>query len=131
MRLPVRFSGRLAFCILSRASPSGRPSSPSSRVADSPRRRPQITRMDTAAAPQTTEAAPQPFGYESEVACFGYIGPDDEQFIAQVVGGENSAEQTDFTEHNLLYLDAGVDRGLKRRATSSGSSRRATKSSIR
>src|SRR6476619_3827935 len=43
---------------------------------------PQITRVDTPGAPQTTEAAPQPFGYESEVHCFGYIGSDDEQFVA-------------------------------------------------
>jgi len=35
----------------------------------------QITRVDSSAAPHTTEAAPQPFGYESEVHCFGYIGP--------------------------------------------------------
>jgi hypothetical protein len=113
MRLPVRFAGRLAFCILSAGVAVGRAQQPELQggaLAPAP---PQITRVDAATAPQTTEAAPQPFGFESEVACFGYIGPDNEDFIAQVVGGENSAEQTDFTEHNLLYLDAGVDRGLK------------------
>jgi hypothetical protein len=74
---------------------------------------PQITRVDAAAAPQTTEAAPQPFGYESEVHCFGYIGDPHEGFIASVIGAENSAEQTDYTSGDLLYLDAGADRGIK------------------
>ena len=45
--------------------------------------------------------------------CFGYLGVPDEKFVAQVIGGENEAEQTDFTTHNLLYLDAGYDRGIK------------------
>jgi hypothetical protein len=74
---------------------------------------PQITRVDAAMAPQTTEAAPQPFGYESEVHCFGYIGDHNEQFIASVIGAENLAEQTDFTTNDLLYLDVGADRGIK------------------
>jgi hypothetical protein len=74
---------------------------------------PQITRVDTPAAPHTTEAAPQPFGYESEVHCFGYIGPEHEEFISSVIGGQNSAEQTDFTDGDLLYIDAGHDRGIK------------------
>jgi hypothetical protein len=74
---------------------------------------PQVTRVEAANAPQTTEAAPQPFGYESEVHCFGYIGDPHEQFIASVIGAENSAEQTDFTTADLLYLDVGADRGIK------------------
>lgn len=74
---------------------------------------PQITRVDSPVAPQTTEAAPQPFGYESEVHCFGYIGDPNEPFIASVIGAENVAEQTDFTTADLLYLDAGADRGIK------------------
>jgi hypothetical protein len=73
----------------------------------------QITRVDSSAAPHTTEAAPQPFGYESEVHCFGYIGPEHEPFIAAVIGAQNSAEQTDFTAGDLLYIDAGHDRGIK------------------
>jgi hypothetical protein len=73
----------------------------------------QITRVESPAAPHTTEAAPQPFGYESEVHCFGYIGPDHDQFIAAVVGAQNSAEQTDFTDGDLLYIDGGHDRGIK------------------
>lgn len=73
----------------------------------------QITRVDAAAGPQTTEAAPQPFGYESEVHCFGYIGDHNEGFIASVIGAENLAEQTDFTTNDLLYLDVGADRGIR------------------
>jgi hypothetical protein len=73
---------------------------------------PQITRIE-ASAPQTTEAAPQPLGYESEVLCFGFLGSDNETFLATVNGAENSAEQTDFTTPDLLYLDAGYDREIK------------------
>jgi hypothetical protein len=112
MRLPVRFAGRLGFCILSAGVAVGQAQQPElgGGLAPAP---PQITRVEAPTAPQTTEAAPQPFGFESEVTCFGYIGSDDETFVAQVIGGENSAEQTDFTENNLLYLNAGADRGLR------------------
>lgn len=71
-----------------------------------------ITRIE-ATAPQTTEAAPQPLGSEAEVACFGYLGPDREAFVAEVIGAQEVSEQTDFTTDNLLYLDAGADRGIK------------------
>jgi hypothetical protein len=74
---------------------------------------PQITRVDTPAAPHTTEAAPQPFGYESEVHCFGYIGPEQENFVASIIGAQNSAEQTDFTDGDLVYVDAGHNAGIK------------------
>jgi hypothetical protein len=74
---------------------------------------PQITQVGAATGPQTTEAAPQPFGYESDVHCFGYIGAPSEPFTAEVIGGENSDEQTDFTYGDLLYIDAGADRGIK------------------
>jgi len=71
-----------------------------------------ITRIE-ATAPQTTEAAPQPLGSEAEVACFGYLGASNEGFAAEVIGAQEVSEQTDFTTNNLLYLDAGADRGLK------------------
>jgi hypothetical protein len=74
---------------------------------------PQITRIDAATAPQTTEAGPQPFGYESEVHCFGYIGDPNERFLSEVIGAENSSEQTDFTTNDLLYMNGGADRGIK------------------
>ena len=113
MRLPVRFAGPLAFGILIVGTGLAQAQQPELQGGGLVQAPPQITRVEAASAPQTTEAAPQPFGYESEVACFGYIGPYEEHFAAQVIGGENSAEQTDFTEHNLLYLNAGHDRGLK------------------
>src|SRR5262245_3237571 len=115
MRLPVRLPGRIGLLAFSAGfaaiavAQAQQPELQGGGLAPAP---PQITRADTQAV-GTTEGAPQPFGYESEVVCFGYIGPDNEGFIAQVIGAENSAEQTDFTDHNLLYLDAGHDRGIK------------------
>jgi len=109
MRLPV-LAVPSALLILSGAVAAAPGQELQGGLAQTP---PQITRVDTPGAPQTTEAAPQPFGYESEVHCFGYIGSDDEQFVAAVIGAQNSAEQTDFTDGDLLYVDAGHDRGLK------------------
>jgi hypothetical protein len=64
-------------------------------------------------AAASVEAAPQPLGYESDLHCFGYLGAPRENFIAQVVGAENLAEQTDYFTSDLLYVDAGYNRGLK------------------
>ena len=116
MRLPVRRSGRvafLAFFAAVAAAPAVHAQQPELQGGGLAQQPPQITRVEAPQSAGTTEGAPQPFGYESEVVCFGYIGPDDEGFIAQVIGAENSAEQTDFTEHNLLYLDAGADRNIR------------------
>src|SRR5262245_29234972 len=116
MRLPVRLAGRIRLLAFS-------PSAPGVTAVVAQQRElqggglvqqpPQITRVEAAQVAGTTEGAPQPFGYESEVQCFGYIGSDNEGFIAEVVGAENSAEQTDYTDYNLLYLDAGADRGMR------------------
>jgi hypothetical protein len=57
--------------------------------------------------------APQPLGFESDVNCFGYVGQARETFPASVIGAENLAEQTDFTLSDLLYIDAGYNRGFK------------------
>lgn len=113
MRLPVRISGPLVLVLAAGAATliaQQAPELSGGGLATQPR---GITRIEPAPAPQTTDAAPQPLGYEDEVNCFGYIGPADENFIASVVGAENVAEQEDFTTHNLLYLDGGYDRGLK------------------
>lgn len=64
-------------------------------------------------AKPTVEAAPQPLGYESDVYCFGYLGTPRDSFPAQVIGAENLAEQTDYFTGDLLYVDAGYNRGLK------------------
>jgi hypothetical protein len=59
------------------------------------------------------ETAPKPTGYESDLYCFGYLGGVADDFVAQVSGAQDVAEQVDFVTHDLLYLDAGADRGLK------------------
>ena len=112
MRLPVRIAGQLTLLLATGAATlvAQQPPLTGGGLATQPQ---GITRIEAASAPQTTEAAPQPLGYEDEVACFGYLGPVNEAFVASVVGAENVAEQTDFTEHNLLYLDAGYDKGIK------------------
>lgn len=61
----------------------------------------------------SVEMAPQPLGYESDLHCFGYLGAPRETFVAQVVGAESLAEQIDFFTGDLLYVDAGYNRGLK------------------
>jgi hypothetical protein len=111
MRLPVRVSGPLVLVLTVGAFPlaAQQPELSGGGLATPPQ---VITRVEPISAPHTTEAAPQPLGYEDEVACFGFIGADQEHFAASVIGGENEAEQTDFTDHNLMYLDAGYDRGL-------------------
>jgi len=60
-----------------------------------------------------TVQAPQPLGFESDLNCFGYVGQPRETFPASVIGAENLAEQTDFTLSDLLYVDAGYNRGFK------------------
>jgi hypothetical protein len=111
MRLPVRFAGALALFVCFAGAAAAQAPRPelSGGLSQSPN---EITQIE-ATAQQTTEAAPQPFGYENEVSCFGYIGPAGERFVAQVVGAENVSEQTDYTSGDLLYLDAGHDRGIK------------------
>jgi hypothetical protein len=75
---------------------------------------PTVTRVEER-APQvaSTETAPQPLGYESDVYCFGYLGDRAETFPLRVSGAENIAEQIDFTIPDLLYVNGGVDKGLK------------------
>jgi len=64
-------------------------------------------------APATLESAPKPMGFESDLYCFGYLGGPSDSFVAQVTSAQDVAEQVDFISHDLLYLDAGADRGLK------------------
>ncbi len=114
MRLPVRLAGPIVLFALTAGvaaveAQQQQPELSGGGLGQAPA---QITRIE-ATAPQTTEAAPQPLGYEDEVSCFGYIGPVDESFVSTVIGAENVAEQTDFTAHNLLYLEGGYDRGIK------------------
>lgn len=113
MRLPFRLAFAPGVLVLSAGvAAAQQPQKPELAGGGLVQAPPEITRIEPS-APQTTEAAPQPLGYESEVLCFGFLGSDNETFLAQVIGAENSAEQTDFTTPNLLYLDAGYDRGIK------------------
>jgi len=112
MRLPTRLAVSLiafAAAAVASAQTQQKPEISGGQLGQAP---PQITRIEPT-APQTTEAAPQPLGYESEVHCFGYLAPAGERFVAQVIGAANSAEQEDFTFDDLLFLDGGYDRGLK------------------
>src|SRR5688572_28457996 len=61
----------------------------------------------------TTEAGPQPLGFESDLHCFGYVGDPNERFVAQVVIAESVSEQIDYMTSDLLYVNGGHDRGLK------------------
>jgi hypothetical protein len=70
-----------------------------------------ITRVTSPA--KTTESAPQPMGYESNLYCFGYLGPAREQFPFLTIGAENLIEQADFTTLDLMYINGGSEQGLK------------------
>ena len=74
---------------------------------------PTVTRAEEPSPAPTTENAPEPLGFESDIYCFGYVGGPSESFPVQVSGAENLAEQTDFVTNDLLYVNGGVDRGLK------------------
>jgi len=71
-----------------------------------------ITKVESRAT-RLTESAPQPMGYETNVYCFGYLGPPAEQFPFVTIGAENINEQVDFVTNDLMYLNGGLDRGLK------------------
>ena len=74
---------------------------------------PQTETIVESPAAASAALAPQPLGFESDLNCFGYVGVARESFAASVIGAENLAEQTDFTTGDLLFTNAGYDRGLK------------------
>lgn len=74
---------------------------------------PPIPKVLTDTTRATVEAAPQPLGYESDLHCFGYLGPRTDSFVGQVMGAEAVKEQIDYFDGDLLYVDAGHNRGLK------------------
>jgi hypothetical protein len=74
---------------------------------------PAVTRIEDKAPASTTENAPQPVGFESDIYCFGYLGDLSERFPVQVKGAENIAEQTDYITDDYLYINGGLARGLK------------------
>jgi hypothetical protein len=112
MRLPLRVFagvGLLSGALVAAQTPP-EPQVPSSLETLTPPP-PTVTRIQE--TPATTEAAPQPLGFESDVYCFGYVGGPSEAFAATTVGAESIAEQIDYVTGDRLYLDGGHDRGLK------------------
>ena len=114
MRLPVRVAGPLAFrpdagvAIRSGASASAGAPGGGSRpgaAGDHPdrggRRRRRPRRLPSPSATRARSPASATSADQRAASS------------RQVIGAENVAEQTDFTDHNLLYLDGGYDRGLK------------------
>jgi hypothetical protein len=104
MRLPHRRFLALVLVLLPAAASQAQ-APPEPNAADA------LARAET--APGNLAGAPQPTGYESDLYCFGFLGGSSEPFAAQVVSAAEVAEQTDFITHDVLYLDAGADRGLR------------------
>src|SRR5262245_13952651 len=73
----------------------------------------EVTRAPDAVGVSSTENAPQALGFESDIYCFGYLGPLKENFPVQIHGAESLAEQVNYITDDLLYIDAGADRKLK------------------
>ncbi len=72
-----------------------------------------VTQAEEPQKALSTETAPQPVAFESDIYCFGYLGDLSEAFPVRVTGAENLAEQTDFVTDDFLYVSGGVDKGLK------------------
>jgi hypothetical protein len=74
---------------------------------------PAVSRVEEKAPAPSTENAPQPVGFESDIYCFGYLGDLSERFPIRLTGAENIAEQTDFVTDDFLYISGGYNKGLK------------------
>src|SRR5438876_3270918 len=74
---------------------------------------PAVSRVEDKVPVPTTENAPQPVGFESDIYCFGYLGDLSERFPLRLTGAENIAEQTDFVTADYLYISGGYNKGLK------------------
>jgi hypothetical protein len=123
MRLPVRLVGAVTlfaaapFVAAQTPTPPPRPAPEAAPVGGTESLAPRtqiITRIDEPIVTiMTAESAPQPLGYESDVYCFGYLAASPESFSGRIMGAENIAEQIDFIDHDLLYVDGGHDRGFE------------------
>lgn len=123
MRLPVRFIGAVAlFAVASFAAaqtptPPPRPATEAAPIVGTESLAPRtqsVTRIEEPVVTViTAESAPQPLGYESDVYCFGYLASSPESFAGRIMGAENIAEQIDFVDNDLLYVDGGHDRSFK------------------
>jgi hypothetical protein len=116
MRLPGRFLV-IACGFLTAAASVGQAPPPPPKPREVPGGTmvvaPPTQTLEESRAVGTPAQAPQPLGFESDVNCFGYVGQARETFPASVIGAESVAEQTDFTLSDLLYIDAGYNRGFK------------------
>jgi hypothetical protein len=116
MRLPSRFvAAGPALCLAASLLAQEKPAPAVGGQYQATQQQPEvktITKVESRAT-RLTEAAPQPLGYETNVYCFGYVGPPHEAFPFTIVGAENLVEQNDFVTGDLMYLDGGLDRGLK------------------
>ena len=120
MRLPGRFLVFACGFLTAAAAVAQAPPAPP-KPPPPPREVPGGTQVVTPRTETVTESpspvsmvqAPQPIGFESDLNCFGYVGPDRESFMSKVIGAENLAEQIDFTTSDLLYINTGYERGLK------------------
>lgn len=118
MRLPRRSSALSAFSLLCAAGaiaqgPAPAPTPVIGGGAAVVREEPGTVTALPASVAASTESAPVPTGYESDLYCFGYLGGLSEPFPFEVTGAEEIAEQEDFWTNDLLYVNAGADKGLK------------------
>ncbi len=115
MRLPVRLAAAgSAFLLVGAVAAQEKPPPKVGGQYQATAQQPEVKTITRIQPPvKTTEAAPQPMGYESNVYCFGYVGAAREPFPFVTIGAESLIEQNDFITGDLMYLDGGVDRGLK------------------
>ncbi|MCA1582349.1 MAG: hypothetical protein LC796_13350 [Acidobacteria bacterium] len=119
MRLPSRSTVVLSLAMTWSAAAFGQAAKPvplgGARLGpETQNATPVVTRVERPRhVPVTTDSAPQPVGFESDVYCFGYIAPPGEHFPVRVHGAENLFEQTDYITDDMLYVDGGYDTGLK------------------
>src|SRR5712691_10644592 len=102
MRLPSRgFLAGIGFSFagwaFGQAPPPPPPPAVGGRVTVTAQEPKSVTRVEPASAAVSSETAPQPVGFESDIYCFGYVGDLNEGFPFEVDGAENIAEQVDFT----------------------------------
>lgn len=118
MRLRIRLMGGIALFVATpwafaqapSPAPTPRPIPGAETLAP---RTQSVTRIEeTTTTTVSGESAPQPLGYESDIYCFGYLASRPDSFPARVVGAENIAEQIDFFDNDLVYIDGGHDRGF-------------------
>jgi len=124
MRLPLCLIATFSFVAAGATVVSAQTPPPPQETGPPVRTRPAPVKGTEGLAPRTqtveqttvttvsTESAPAPLGFESDIYCFGYLSSRPESFPARVVGAENLAEQIDYFDYDLLYVNGGYDRGF-------------------